>query len=117
MPQGLKQDIRVFFRNYKTASDSGRDALFQIADVLAVSGACDIARQTLPSCRYVAGDYLITHMKNIQQLPQILRIYVGAAEQLLGTADDFQLVKIHIRSGKVTFLRYDSFDTSPLPIL
>ena len=53
MPQGLKQDIRVFFRNYKTASDSGRDALFQIADVLAVSGACDIARQTLSSCRYV----------------------------------------------------------------
>ena len=117
MPHGLKQDIKVFFSNYKTAADAGRDALFQIADVLAVSEASESASQTLPSCRYAAGNYLITHMNNVQQLPQLLRIYVGAAEQLLGTADDFQLVKIHIRSGKVTFLQYESFDSSPLPTL
>lgn len=117
MPIGLKQDVKVFFGNYKTAAELGRNALFKIADVLAVSEACGLARQTLPSCRYVEGDYLITHIKNLPDLPQLLRIYVGAAEQLLGTADDFQLVKIHIRSGKVTFLRYEGFESTPLPTL
>lgn len=117
MPSGLKQDLKVFFGNYKTAAEAGRRALFKIADAISISEACGEAKEKLQACRYVEGDYLIIHTKYIQSLPQLLRIYVGAAEQLLGSVEGFQLVKVHIRSGKVTFLNYENFDNSPLPLL
>ena len=117
MPTSLRQDLKIFFGNYKTATEIGRDALFKISDVNEIAASCVQATGILPSCRYVEGDYLITHTKYIQLLPQLLRIYVGAAEQALGSAEDFQLIKIHISSGKVTFLLYENFETTPLPVL
>ena len=117
MPLGLQQDIKTFFGNYTKASEAGKEALFEIAEPALISAACDEAVAKLPASRFVQSDYLLVHTKFLHMLPRLLRIYVGAAEQLLGSADDFNLVKIHIRSGKVTFLRYEEFDTSPLPLL
>lgn len=45
------------------------------------------------------------------------RAWVGCAEKLYGDIEQADLVKIHIGSGKVTFLEYDSFDKTPLPRL
>jgi len=45
------------------------------------------------------------------------RIYVGAGEILYGDAHRADIIKIHKRSGKVTFLIYDQFKKNPLPEL
>jgi DNA phosphorothioation-associated putative methyltransferase len=49
--------------------------------------------------------------------PAPLRAYVGCAEKLYGDVREADLVKIHIRSGKLTVLRYRDFDDDPLPTL
>lgn len=47
----------------------------------------------------------------------MLRCYVGCAAKLYGNVETANLVKIHIRSGKLTLLFFEDFDTSPLPSL
>ena len=60
---------------------------------------------------------LQVHSVLVEQLPPQLRTYVGCAEKLYGDIEQADLVKIHIGSGKVTLVEYDSFDKTPLPRL
>jgi len=53
----------------------------------------------------------------IELLPAVLRVYVGCGIQLYGELDEVQLIKIHFHSGKVSFMGYEKFDGSPLPLL
>ena len=48
---------------------------------------------------------------------QVRRTYVRCAEKLYGDIEQADLVKVHIASGKVTLLEYDSFEKTPLPRL
>lgn len=56
-------------------------------------------------------------MSLVEQLPPLLRIYVGCAALLYGDYRHADLVKIHIGSGKVSLMRYDDFVGQPLPRL
>ena len=40
----------------------------------------------------------------------LIRVYVGCALQLFGDAGSVDLIKVHLGSGKVTFLVYDDFE-------
>mgnify|MGYP000344958849 FL=1 len=60
---------------------------------------------------------LYIHTDLIPDLSVILRIYVGCAVELLGDVHEVDIVKIHKRSGKVTFLIYDAFERKRLPEL
>ena len=50
------------------------------------------------------------HHSYLSDLPAELRIYVGCAAQLYGDIDEFDLIKIHFTSGKVSLMRYDEWD-------
>jgi hypothetical protein len=39
----------------------------------------------------------------------LLRVYVGCGLKLYGDPGEADLIKIHIRSGKLTLLRFDDF--------
>lgn len=51
----------------------------------------------------------------VEQLPGLLRVYVGAASAAYGDYRNADLIKIHIGSGKLTLMRFDDFDNAPLP--
>ena len=51
----------------------------------------------------------------VEQLPGLLRVYVGAASAAYGDYRNADLIKIHIGSGKLTMMRFDDFDDAPLP--
>lgn len=53
----------------------------------------------------------------LPDLHPILRIYVGCAELLAGDLREIDVIKLHKRSGKVSLLRYDDFERTPLPEL
>jgi DNA phosphorothioation-associated putative methyltransferase len=53
----------------------------------------------------------------VDRLPAPLRVYTGCGEVLDGNIDDADLVKTHLQSGKLTLLKYEDYDTSPLPKL
>jgi hypothetical protein len=51
----------------------------------------------------------------VERLPPILRAYIGCGTVLYGDVTGADLLKIHIRSGKLTMMRFDNFSGSPLP--
>ncbi|OEF64086.1 hypothetical protein A1OW_02860 [Enterovibrio norvegicus] len=115
--EALKRDIKAFFADYKTALTMAQDLLFQIADSEEIEKACIAAHQALPASILNEGHSLIFHQRYTEFLPQLLRIYVGAALQMYGDLESVDLVKIHIQSGKLTLTTYDDFESSAVPFL
>ena len=60
---------------------------------------------------------LYLHRTLLNELPPVLRAYVGCATALFGDIAQADVIKIHKSSGKVTFLIYDDFNGKPLPEL
>ncbi|RQW62383.1 DNA phosphorothioation-associated putative methyltransferase [Vibrio viridaestus] len=112
-PESLKRDIKALFGEYKTAINLATELLFAIADIALIEQQCIKAHQSLPASLLNNGHSLILQKKHIDELPLLLRTYVGAALQMYGEIDDsIDLVKIHITSGKLTLTAYDDFEKS-----
>ena len=110
----LQKDIKAFFGNYSMAQQAARDLLFGIADPQKIDEACArVAEDGLGW--YLPSESLQLHTSLVERLPPLLRVYVGCTSVLYGDYRAANLVKIHIRSGKVTLLKYDDFDNLPLP--
>jgi len=93
-----------------------RDLLFSVGDTQVIHQACVESAQS--GIGFLDGTHsLQVHSDLVEQLPPQLRTYVGCAEKLYGDIEQADLVKIHIGSGKVTLLEYDSFNETPLPRL
>lgn len=112
----LQRDIRAFFGDYKAAQEAGLRLLSDAADPANVLAACrDAATRGLG---WLHGEHsLQLHVSIVERLPTLLRAYVACGLNLWDSLSEVQLVKIHIVSGKLTLMEYDSFDESPLPLL
>lgn len=111
---GLQRNIREFFGDYEAAQAAARERLFQIAEAEAIERACrQAAEQGLGWLE--PGQSLQLHASLVDRLPPLLRVYVGCAAVLYGDYRNADLVKIHIRSGKLSLLRFDDFAGQPLP--
>lgn len=113
---GLKRDIKSFFGTVKAASEAARDLLFRIADTDAIAQACQWANNHGLG-HYEIGKSLQLHTSLVEQLPSLLRVYVGSAAALYGDYRNADLVKIHVTSGTLTLLRFDDFESRPMPRL
>ena len=60
---------------------------------------------------------LYIHWSLLDELPPVLRAYVGCAASLFGDVAQADVIKLHKASGKVTFLIYDDFEGKALPEL
>ncbi|ELK9270339.1 DNA phosphorothioation-associated putative methyltransferase [Vibrio alginolyticus] len=112
-PESLKRDIKALFSDYKTALNLAAELLFAIADTSLINTQCEKAHRQLPASLLNEGHSIILHRDYIDDLPLLLRIYVGAGLQMYGELDEeIDLVKIHITSGKLTLTAYDNFEHS-----
>ncbi|MCF6257078.1 MAG: DNA phosphorothioation-associated putative methyltransferase [Gammaproteobacteria bacterium] len=114
MEKSLQRDIKFFFGTITQAQEVARELLFQIADVQTIEAACITAVERGLGF-YLPGESLKLHSSLIDQLPSILRVYVGCAVVLYGDYRNADLVKIHVTSGKVSLMRYDDFEGKALP--
>ncbi|MBL3599338.1 MAG: DNA phosphorothioation-associated putative methyltransferase [gamma proteobacterium endosymbiont of Lamellibrachia anaximandri] len=114
LERGLQRDIKAFFGDYRSAQASARELLFTIADTQTIEQACQHAAEYGLGW-LEEGESLQLHVSMVEQLPSLLRIYLGCAAVLYGDYQNADLVKIHIRSGKVSLMRFDEFDDNPLP--
>ena len=90
--------------------------LFGIGDVRRITDACEAASRS--GLGYFApGESLTIDSRRVSSLPPLLRLYVGAAEQLVGEVTSTDAVKIHLSSGKLTTLVYDDFYGKAVPLL
>jgi DNA phosphorothioation-associated putative methyltransferase len=107
IPLRIKNDIRSFFGDVKTAQAKARDLLFAAGDP-------DELELALSELNYGVFDrdemHFTFHRSLLPKLPPILRVYVGCGSVRYGNPEEADLIKIHVRSGKLTFLQYDDFE-------
>jgi DNA phosphorothioation-associated putative methyltransferase len=112
LSQSLRLDIRTFFGDYQAALGKGLELLFAAGDPGEIEIVCDDLK-----IGWQDQQAVYVHKSLMNDLPGVLRAYVGCACALFGDVEQTDLVKVHKRSGKVTFLKYDDFQQKPLPIL
>ena len=116
LDESVKRDIESFFENYSDLRAQARALLFAIADTQAILQACNEA--AAEGNGYLFTDHsLQLHVSLIERLPPLLRVFEGTARRLLGGRGRANLVKLHVTSGKVTYLTYDDFEGLPVPNL
>jgi DNA phosphorothioation-associated putative methyltransferase len=112
LPLTLQRDMKAFFGTYTKACTEADGLLFQAGDAAAIDEACkrSAVGKLLPDDLYV-------HRSALDSLEPLLRIYEGCGRAYLGEVEGANVVKIHRRSGKLSYLVYPDFETDPHPAL
>ena len=108
----LRFDIRAFFGNYTRALEKGIELLYAAGDTGEIELACEELK-----VGWQDEQALYLHRSVLDELPPVLRAYVGCATTLFGDAAQADVIKLHKSSGKVTFLVYDDFEGKVMPEL
>ncbi|WP_052748958.1 DNA phosphorothioation-associated putative methyltransferase [Arsukibacterium ikkense] len=119
-PEGLKRDIKALFGSYNVALTEAKELLFSIAKADIIENACiAIANKVKGKLIYEneLPHSLIIEKGYLNDLPAILRVYVGSALQLYGDVDDVNEIKVHITSGKVSLMIYENTKKQDTPTL
>ena len=112
----LQRDIKYFFNDYKTAQSAGLKLIMRAANPSEILSACDQASE-MGLGWLDTNQALHFHISLIERLPVLLRAYVNCGLIIWDSMSEVHIVKIHIGSGKLTFLEFENFETSPLPLL
>lgn len=110
--QTLRWDIREFFGNYTRGFEKGIELLYAAGDTGEIEIACEELK-----VGWQDEQALYLHRSVLEELPPVLRAYVGCATALFGDVSQADVIKLHKASGKATFLVYDDFEGKPLPEL
>jgi DNA phosphorothioation-associated putative methyltransferase len=114
IPLRIRNDIRSFFGDLKTAQAKARDLLFSAGD----SDELELALDDLDYGVFDREQMHFTfHRSLLPKLPPILRVYVACGSVRYGNPEEADLIKIHVKSRKLTFLIYDDFEGKALPEL
>jgi DNA phosphorothioation-associated putative methyltransferase len=112
LPRTLQRDMRAFFGAYTRACHRADQLLFQAGDAAAIDEAC----QRSPVGKLLPDD-LYVHRTALDHLEPLLRIYEGCGRAYLGEVEGANIIKIHRRSGKLSYLVYPDFEADPHPAL
>jgi DNA phosphorothioation-associated putative methyltransferase len=113
----LKTDIKHFFGDQKTANQEAIKLLVESANPDVIRDACEKAASDGIGWLEENSHSLQFHSSLVERLPTVLRAYVACGLILWDNVSDFQLIKIHVQSGKLTLLQYSGFDSSAIPLL
>jgi DNA phosphorothioation-associated putative methyltransferase len=114
MPENKKRDIKALFSSVNAGQEEAKEWLFKIADYDLLQSAVEHAAQYIPSIHNL-GHSLLIQTRYINELPIILRVFIGAAAMMYGDWSEADVIKIHVTSGKVTFMVYDDFVNNSIP--
>ncbi len=117
LPERLQRDVQHFFGSITSARAAGKRALFATGDSSRIEEAAVFCHEELGIGRLNERHDLMFHQSVLDECLPLIRIYVGCALQLFGEASSVDLIKVHLHSGKVTFLVYDDFDSRETPLL
>ena len=113
-----RHEIRHFFSNFTSLKQNADDLLAELVDPeLLIGDVTSIREQGIPHFESHEEHQITLHKDALERLPLRLRAYVECAKTLYGELESIQLVKLHLASGKVSFLGYENFDAEPLPRL
>lgn len=108
----LQLDVRALFSTYAKACQAADELLFSVGQPGAVDEACiasPIGKLT-PAALYV-------HRSALELLCPLLRAFEGCARGYLGDIPEANIIKIHRREPKISYLVYPDFERDPHPAL
>lgn len=114
LPERTKRDIKSFWGDFNEASRLATELLFASGDPDELQLAVDSLKMGLFDPN---EGHFTFHRSLMDELPAILRIFVFCGLRRFGELEEVDLLKIHIRSGKLTLHSYDDFSGKPLPEL
>jgi DNA phosphorothioation-associated putative methyltransferase len=112
LPRTLQADMRAFFGSYAKGCRQADDLLFQAGAPGVIDQAC--ARSKVGK---LLPDDLYVHTSALAALEPVLRVYEGCGRAYLGEVEGANLIKIHRKSGKLSYLVYPDFESDPHPAL
>jgi DNA phosphorothioation-associated putative methyltransferase len=112
LPPGLQRDMKAFFGTYSRACAEADELLFKAGNAAAIDEAC----RRSPTGKLLPDD-LYVHRDALAYLEPVLRVYEGCGRAYLGEVEGANVIKIHRRSGKLSYLIYPGFDKDPHPAL
>ena len=116
LPAHLQRDVKALWGAYSRAMEEAKTLLFSIADADGIEAACVAAYQGgIGWLEEGKGLHLVTGL--VTELPALLRVYVGCAGALYGEVEEADVVKIHLRSGKVSLMICDDFAGKEEPLV
>jgi len=112
LPMSLRRDMKALFGTYTKGCVEADALLFETGEAGAIDEACKRAgvEKLLPDGLYV-------HRSALDSLVPLLRIYEGCGRAYLGEVEGANIIKIHRRSGKLSYLVYPEFEDDPHPAL
>ena len=110
-PNHLDRD-KAYDEYIKQALKEGLELLYASGDPDEVELACEEL-----SVGWQDQQALYLHNSILGELAPILRAYIGCASLRYGVVQETDIIKLHKRSGKVTFLKYEKFDRAVFPRL
>jgi DNA phosphorothioation-associated putative methyltransferase len=116
LSERIRHDVRSVWDSLSEADDEARELLFSLRAPDAVATACDLAAARGLG-HLEPGEALQLDAQLVNELPVVLRVYIGCAGKLYGEAQDADVVKVHLHSGKVSLLSYDDYVGSAIPML
>jgi len=111
----LQKDVRELFGSYVGARGVGRELLFSLGRPGQVASAA--AKSVAAGLGHLDEDGFFIQAGLANRLCPVLRCYVGCAAKLYGDVDGADVIKVHLGSGKLTLLFFESFHTSRFPRL
>ena len=117
LPERLQRDVQFFFGSITKVRSAGKRALFAAGDGARLLEAARFCHDELGIGKLNERHDLTFHQSVLGECLPLIRVYVGCALQLFGDAASVDLIKVHLGSGKVTFLRYDDFEGPQTPRL
>lgn len=112
----LQRDVRAFFGSSLEASAESAQLVQGLRNPKLIEQLCVISGEL--GLGWLHEDGQLQFASSIlPRLHPLLRLYVAAATILLGSLEQFDVIKIHSRSGKVTLLRFDNFVDAAVPEL
>ena len=108
----MQDDVRVHFGSYRKATAQADELLYSLGEpgVLRRAASHAALGKKLPDDLYV-------HVEAVASLPLILRLFEGCARRYLGGVEGADLVKLHLRRPKISYLTYPNFWKDPHPTL
>lgn len=108
----VQEDIKALFGSYKQACVAADKTLFSVGNLSVIRKCCHNSKvgKKLPNSLWV-------HVSALEELDFLLRLYEGCASRTIGRLETANVIKIHTKAPKISYLYYPDFDTEPHPTL
>ena len=109
----LQKDIRLHFGSMKDLEGDAKTLLYSLGDKELL--LADSIEAQANGYGYYQDEKFTFRPQNLAKIPIRLRGVISIAERLAGAIEGNDLIRIHIESKKVSYIKVENFDLSPLP--